>query len=259
MKVRYHIPIKKNKINIKKKLKLFIKIYKTSYYEYFIIFIVGIGVFLPVRLIYYNYVSKFFGFNLGILTIIAIIMYILVKKKKLGKLGDIFERRAIRLTGKTITKLAILSSFIYIIFYGGNLYIINIVDFDKEPYTELAMYRSFTTHITFQQKALSQSGLWNPYDVSLFFIDNPDIQAKKFSILDPNIQLKELIIIFYVINKASGDWYSHFNALMFAEELEGFGLFFFDKRMYRRGLVKGQSWKEIGLFTNWNNSKRLKL
>ena len=51
------------------------------------------GILLPVRLVFYNFVSDNWYGSLGLISLITVLMIFAVKKGWLGKFGEIFERQ----------------------------------------------------------------------------------------------------------------------------------------------------------------------
>ena len=105
---------------------------KQEFVEGLIVFGVMTGILLPVRLIFFTYVSTNWFGSFGLISIITIVMVLLVKKKKLGKFGKIFERqmnkiqhgkRAFIVYGQTIFFLVILGGNIVAIELGNSIYL----------------------------------------------------------------------------------------------------------------------------------------
>lgn len=237
-------------LRIKKRIKLHLKIHKRDYIERMVLIVIGLGIFLPIRLLYYNYVSHFFGFNLGILTIISIAIFILVKYKKLGWVGDAFARQTIKFTSKKYTKWLFLFGIGTVLYYGFQLWAITYVET-----ADLSQYQIMMITLELGDKTFSNSnsfahvmGFANPYNLSIAMIEEPPVISKYFNDNVESTLFITLCYAFFGINYFSGNWFSHYNALMFAEEIEGFLLFFFDKKMYRNGMTKGTSWKDLGMF-----------
>ena len=61
-----------------------------------IFFVVTFGVFLPVRWFFYGYVTHHVLPNLGMVTLIAVVVFLLVRSGKLGFVGRAFKRQMIR-------------------------------------------------------------------------------------------------------------------------------------------------------------------
>ena len=235
-------------IRIKKRIKFWIKLHKQDMLEKLLLLSISLAIFLPIRLVYYNYVSHFFGANIGILSIITITMFVLIKYKKLGWIGEIFRKQTIKFTSRKWTRRLIIFGIGYMFFYGFQLYLINYaesenLDLFKSMMISLELY---TGNYTKDGEVLS--GGSNSYAFSLALINNPDVVKIYFIKNIPTTAFNMVAFGFLAFNNITGNWYSHYNALMFAEEGEGYLLFFFDRKMYRDGIRKGTSWKDLGMF-----------
>ena len=64
---------------------------------------ITIGVFLPIRVVFAAYISDDWLGNLGLMTAFALVLVLLIKKKKLGWFGRMFERQMRKsMRGKTV-------------------------------------------------------------------------------------------------------------------------------------------------------------
>ena len=100
-------------------------------FESLIVFGVMTGLFLPVRLLFVEYVSDNWFGSLGIISVISISLIILVEKKKLGLFGPMFKRqiykfqkgkRSLLVFGESAFLLLILGSMIFAIDQGNSVY-----------------------------------------------------------------------------------------------------------------------------------------
>jgi len=66
---------------------------KQEIVEAAIVFGVMTGLLLPVRILFYTYISTNWFGSFGLISIVSVILVLLVKKKKLGRFGQIFERQ----------------------------------------------------------------------------------------------------------------------------------------------------------------------
>lgn len=205
--------------------------------------LVGLGVFLPIRLIYYTYVSSYFGTNLGLLTGITLVLYVLIKKKKLGKIGEAIERALIKLTAKKWTRRIKIIAILWIVYYGGQMVVLDwLTTANHEDVSLLSAYFYFTT-----DGASGTLAKPDPNAINYVLISNPDILANQLNkiIINP-IDIGSYIANIFMKGQLT-QWYSHYNAFMFAESLEGFILFYFDRKMYRKGIPGGIAWENVGL------------
>jgi len=66
--------------------------------EFLIVGAVMTLILLPVRLLFVEFVNNSTLGSIGVISLISIVMLVLVKKKKLGSFGQMFERQMFRLT-----------------------------------------------------------------------------------------------------------------------------------------------------------------
>lgn len=243
MKTIFSIPIIKRPRNLKKKFRLWIKINKHNFIDWCITIGFVIGIFAPIRLLYYTYIGHFYGANLGILTVITLTMYVLIKKKKLGFIGRAFEKRVIRMTSRKLTRYAIVMWIFNVIFYGGMTLMFNYGDSSNTSDLQLLLTAAYLK--TGQGLDQSTKGIIDPNTISYVMILSPDMLThKQVVIFQHPIQM--FVIIMSAFNKGTSSFFSYYTAFMFAEETEVMLLFFFEKRMYRKGMVKGTPWFELG-------------
>lgn len=100
-------------------------------YESLIVFGVMTGILLPVRLLFVTYVSDDWLGSFGIITAISITILVLVKKRKLGEFGNMFQRqidkllqgkRKIIVYAESAFVLALLGTMILAINMGNSVY-----------------------------------------------------------------------------------------------------------------------------------------
>ncbi|MGD8919016.1 MAG: hypothetical protein PVJ16_08850, partial [Nitrosopumilaceae archaeon] len=94
-------------------------------YETIIVFAVMAGVLLPARLIFVTYVSDNWFGSFGIITAISIGILILVKKKKLGAFGKMFERQIEKLLRGKRKILVYAESVFVLVLLGTMIFAIN--------------------------------------------------------------------------------------------------------------------------------------
>ena len=82
--------------------------------EKLIILSITAGVFLPIRLVFTSLVSDDGLGSLGLMTIFAILLVFLIKRKKLGKIGIMFERQIKKTIGGKTGKYIMLFALFFI-------------------------------------------------------------------------------------------------------------------------------------------------
>jgi len=97
--------------------------------EMLIVFGTMMLVMLPVRLLMVEYISDNWWGSFGAISGIAILMVILVKKKKLGRFGEMFESQMLKLHKKGLRQKFVFGNMIFAIIVTGLLiFSINVGD-----------------------------------------------------------------------------------------------------------------------------------
>ena len=98
---------------------------RTDLKEKLIILGITAGVFLPIRLVFTSFVSDDWLGSLGLMTIFAILLVFLIKMKKLGKIGLMFERQIRKTIGGKTGKYIIGFAFFFLLYFGATLFFID--------------------------------------------------------------------------------------------------------------------------------------
>ena len=181
------------------------------------------GVFLPIRIIFSAYVSEHWLGSLGIVSLFALIFVFLVKKNKLGKLGEIFERQTRKTLGGRTGKIVIALSLFFLLYFGATLYFIergNTIYFDDKEIFYLAI--------------INEDG-YNIGDMSSYDLIGPKLIAYTDSgNLQSIAKLDYMFSITYaVMNDMSDEWLSHVIIIMFVEQIEFLGIVIFFRHTYK--------------------------
>ena len=190
--------------------------------EKLIILGVTTGVFLPLRVFFSSYVYDHWLGSLGLVSAIGILFVVLIKRNKLGKFGQIFERQMKKTMGGKTGKYVIGFSILFLVYFGGSLYFID---------------RGETTY--FHDKEIFYSVITNSEDFKV-----EDIPVEKLLGPKPFLEADSLMwvssldyglsIAYAVMNDASDGWLSHLIVVIFVEQLEVLGLLYFYRRTYRQ-------------------------
>lgn len=190
--------------------------------EKLIILGVTTGVFLPLRVFFSSYVYDHWLGSLGLVSAIGILFVVLIKRNKLGKFGQIFERQMKKTMGGKTGKYVIGFSILFLVYFGGSLYFID---------------RGETTY--FHDKEIFYSVITNSEDFKV-----EDIPVEKLLGPKPFLEADSLMwvsnldyglsIAYAVMNDASDEWLSHLIVVIFVEQLEVLGLLYFYRRTYRQ-------------------------
>lgn len=197
---------------------------KTDIKEKLLLLGITAGVFLPIRIIFSAYVSDFWLGSLGVVSIFAVIFVCLVKKNKLGRLGEIFERQTKKTLGGKTGKYVIALSLFFLVYFGGTLYFIergNTVFFEDKEIFYLAI--------------LNEQG-YNVEDMSSYDLIGPKLIAYTDSGNFQSIAKLDYMfsIAYAVMNDLSEDWLSHIVIIMFVEQIEVIGLLIFFRQTYKQ-------------------------
>ncbi len=191
--------------------------------EKLIILGITAGVFLPIRLVFTSLVSDNWLGSLGLMTIFAILLVLLIKRKKLGKIGIMFERQIRKtIVGKT-GKYIILFALFFLFYFGTTLFFMDrgntIYEEDKE---------------IFYFVIIGEKN-YNIDEISIYNLNGPKILKNTiYENLQSIANLDYVFSIAYaVMNDMSQEWISHFVILMFIEQIELIGLLLFYRKTFK--------------------------
>lgn len=181
--------------------------------EGLIIFGVMTGFFLPVRMLFYTYVSTNWFGSFGIISIISVIMIILVKKQKLGKFGEMFERQMYKTQHGKRSIVVYSQTIFFMIILGGNILAIELgnsyyLDIKNQLYSEVE-------GIDDPEKILDASKEFETKDWILGFVG---------FFLAIFLAFPKVSAALAVLNDTFGGWPLHFYTVTFVESLEVFAM-----------------------------------
>ena len=181
------------------------------------------GIFLPARLLFYNYVSDYWLGSFGLITGILLTMMYLAKKNKLGYLGKIVNRQILSFSKGKYGIFAIIILVFYI--YLFSLYIYGINNFNPELKDNILT-------------ALAAEG----YEDLDSIAENVD----KLTWIGPGTQLVPLFslviifipnnlgyVVYSIMNDYTDGWMLHFVTVFLVEELEALGLVIYFRYVHR--------------------------
>lgn len=189
---------------------------KQEVVETMIVFGVMTGLLLPVRLLFYTYVSTHWFGSFGLVSAISVFMIVLVKKNQLGRFGQMFEnqmrkinhgKRRIIVYGQTTLVLLVLGGTIVAIELGNSTYL----DIKTNLLKQLGS-------IDDPHKMLVEAKKMTPQDwiggfagfVLAIFLAFPQISA-----------------LLAILNQMYGGWLLHFYTVALVETLEMAGILIF--------------------------------
>jgi hypothetical protein len=192
--------------------------------EKLIILGISVGVFLPIRIVFTSFVSESWLGSIGIMSGLAILLAVLIKKRKLGILGEMFERQMRKTIGGRAGKYIIALSIFFLLYFGATLYFI---ERGNSMYAE-------DTEIFFLS-IINENG-YNFEDFSTYQLIGPKIIENTESKNLQSIANIDYIfsITYAVMNEMSEGWLSHFVIVMFVEQIELIGLLIFFRKTFKQ-------------------------
>lgn len=196
---------------------------KNDLKEKMIVIGVTVGLFLPVRLFFSAYVSDGWLGSLGFMSALAIILVVLIKRKKLGWFGAIFEKQMRKTVGSKTGKYLLGFAIFFLVYFGATLMFI---DRGNTIYAE----DSETFYL-----AIVQEGGYNINDLSSYDLLGPQLATHKGAQgLNIISSLDYMFSIAYaVMNDMSDGWLEHLLVIMSVEQIELIGLLIFYRNMFK--------------------------
>jgi hypothetical protein len=173
------------------------------------------AIFLPVRLVAGQFLLDHWLGMLGVASAISILLMVLVKKEKLGKIGPIFQRQMTKtLWGKSI-RWIVLMLVVFSAYFGTTI---------------LLVEKGNTTYLADKQIIAQNFASMDRNIVSQ--LDGPQTQNIEGI---SQIQFLEyfLAISYAMINDATNGWLVNMHWIMFIEQIEVLGLLWFYRRAFR--------------------------
>ncbi len=188
--------------------------------------IVGGGmaaIFLPVRLVFFTFVSKYWIGSVGLVFIVAITMHILSTKNKLGKFGRMYQNQTRKLTTGKLGNGLIVLSIILIIYLGVTPYLIekaNTTYFEeKEFYSEV--FKLAMDH--------TSTGKLQKFEGKI-----PDEKLLNGNLTPFQAFERSFAIVASIANDATNGWVLHFYTVGFVGQVEYLGILLFYRFMNRK-------------------------
>ena len=193
-------------------------------FESLIVFGVITGLLLPARLLFVEYVSDNWFGSFGVITAISISLILLVRKKKLGVFGAMFDRqiykfqkgkRGLLVFGESAFLLLILGSMIFAIDQGNSIY------------SDLKFQNIKNVAPTSAERVLDSANNLEPSDWIMGFLMAPVMFLTAFPQMSASIAS---------IDQSLDGWLMHFYTVGFVEYVELLGILIFYKISFRKKL-----------------------
>lgn len=171
-----------------------------------------LGVFLPLRLIFVEYVSDQWIGNFGLISGLGIVLLILTKKGKLGRIGNIFEKQMKKTifgkTGKFVIGISVLS----LLYFGSTMFLMergeSVFSEDKALFYDAIILKN-----DFEQ--INPNNLKN---IKIIY----DSDNRIYSTFDYAFS-----ITYAMMNEFSGGWLEHLYFILLVEQVEILGIFLY--------------------------------
>lgn len=173
---------------------------------------------------------------MGVVTAIAVGIFLLVRSNKLGFVGDAFRRQMQRFTARRTFRKVLIISVILNIYMGGTLYLMDRGEFHFED-ERLNIEAIYVYLLTMQGnmeriKSLIDDGSYPSAERMIEVGSWGNSTRVEYADKWLNDDDFALSVTAYETNMVYGGWPSHFNTVMFVEELEAVGLWFLYRRWY---------------------------
>ena len=200
---------------------------KTDLKEKALTIFIFTGIFLPVRLFFYTFVSTWWLGSFGLITGIMLTMLYFARKNKLGFIGRIVNKQVTRISKGRAGLSTIILSIFFLYSFGNVLYGIAYppeksiaeftTEFEKEGVTDLKTLA-----------ASPQTHKLTPTDLLLVL---------PLGILVMIIPTEPGHALFAIINIWTNGWFAHFMTVFFVQLLEILGLVIYFRYFYKPSLV----------------------
>ena len=196
--------------------------------EKIIVLGVTVGIFFPIRIFFSVYVSEHWIGSLGTMSALAILLVVLIKKKKLGWFGIIFEKQMRKIVGGKTGKYLIGFAIFFLIYFGATLFFI---DRGNETYVH-------DKEIFYL--AITDKGGYNINDLSSYELIGPKlIFQKEFQNFEVLGKIDYMFSIAYaVMNDMSEGWLEHVVMVMCVEQIELIGILFLYRNIFKSTQVQ---------------------
>jgi len=194
-----------------------------SYVESLIVFSLMAGILLPARLLFVQYVSDDWLGSFGVISALSLSVIILVKKKKLGAFGPMFERqmykfqegkRGILIFGESVFLLLLLGGMIFTI-HHGNLASSDLNGLSSDNFSPVSL----------PDDILNSSDGWGVEDWLYGFLMAPVGFLTAFP---------QMSIVIATVDQRLDGWLMHFYTVGFVEYMELLGVLIFYRLSFSR-------------------------
>lgn len=190
---------------------------KQALIEALTVFGVMTGLLLPVRLFFYTHISTSWFGSFGVITTISVIMIVLVKKKKLGRFGAMFENQMYKMQHGKRGMLVYGEVLFMLLFLGGTILAIELGN---------SAYHDIKTQILREIK-----GIDDPQKMMISQIKDQTLEGWIKGLTGLVVAMffafPQLSSLIAVLNDSYDGWFLHFYTVGLVETMEVFGILIF--------------------------------
>jgi hypothetical protein len=186
-----------------------------------IVFGVITSIFLPVRMIFYNYFSAHWMGSLGLVSSLMFILILLAHKKKLGRFGDLFLNQLTKTIKGKSGKIAIAFSLILIAYFGSALVLI------ERGNTVYSEQKHIVSQILFLNYGFGKMNANDAQQIMSIKLGNTLIDSSNVKYVDQVISMT-----YAIMNDMMGGWMINLDIIILVEQLEFLGFIIIYRRMY---------------------------
>jgi hypothetical protein len=186
-----------------------------------IVFGVITGIFLPVRMVFYNYFSAHWIGSLGLVSSLMFILIFLAHKKKLGRFGDLFLNQLTKTVKGKSGKIAIVFSLVLIAYFGSTLIWI------ERGNTVYSEQKHIISQILFLNNGFDKMNVNDAQKIMSIKTGNTLINTSNVNYVDQVISMT-----YAIMNDMMGGWMINLDMIILVEQLEFLGFIIIYRRMY---------------------------
>jgi hypothetical protein len=189
--------------------------------EKLIVFAVITGIFLPVRMVFYNYFSAHWMGSLGLVSSLMFVMILLAHKRKLGRFGELFLNQLTKTIKGKSGKIAIIFSLVLIAYFGSTLVLI------ERGNTVYSDEKNIVSKIIFLNYSPDKMSPNDMNKIVNFKPGNTLIDSSSVNYVDQVISMT-----YAILNDMMGGWMVNLDMILLVEQLEFLGFIVIYRRMY---------------------------
>ena len=191
--------------------------------ETMVVFAVVTGLLLPIRLLFYTYVSTYWFGSFGLVSVISVLMIVLVKKNKLGRFGQMFENQMRKVQHGKRKIIVYSQTTLILLVLGGTIVAIEL---GNSAYLDIKAHLSEKLGgIDDPQKLVIEAKKMTPQDWITGFAG---------FVLGIFLEFPQISALLAILNEMYGGWLLHFYTVAFVETLEMAGILIFYRFILHR-------------------------